>query len=226
MRALLKFPLLYSLFKRILGGREPISASILKEIISKMAQDLKRPPLVLDLGCGEGGLSKFLGECCEYVGLDISDKYISFACKNYGKFGKFYVYDIGLGEIPSEFLKNREPDFIFLIGVIHHLTDAEFSLIKKGLLDKYVKAAFLSIDGVFLENQNLISNILLRLDRGNHVRWTGGYQKLFENYNFIICHYTKFPYDYIFFYRHLPIPSLVSENFEMLEIQSVNERNE
>ena len=187
-----------------------------------MAKELNRLPLVLDLGCGEGKASQFLGKECEYVGLDISERYISFANKYYGRFGNFYVHDIGKGKLPSKILKNREPDFIIMLGVIHHLTDDEFSLIKTNLLDKYTKAAFFSLDGVYLKNQNIISRMLLRLDRGNHVRWVEGYQSVFKNYKFLTCHLNR-PYDYIFFYRHLPLPSLVSENFNMLEILTVKE---
>lgn len=193
-----------------------------KEIINRMAKELNRPPLVLDLGCGEGKAAQFLGEECEYIGLDVSERYVSFANKNYGRFGNFYVHDIGREELPSEFLKNREPDFILMLGVIHHLADDEFSLIKKNLLDKYTKAAFFSFDGVYLKNQNFFSRMLLHLDRGNHVRWVEGYQRILKNYNFLTCHLTR-PYDYIFFYRHVPMPSLVLENFKMLKILSVNE---
>jgi len=113
-----------------------------------------------------------------------------------------------------------------MMGVIHHLSDAEFSLLKKNLLDKYDKAAFFSLDGVFKKNQKLASKILLHLDRGNHVRRTDEYQKLFKNFNFMTCHFSKMPYDYIFFYRHLRLSSLISEKFDMLKIKSFSEGNE
>jgi len=83
MRFLLKIPVVYSFLRRMMGGSEPFPALILRAIITKMAQDLHRAPLVLDLGCGEGKYSQFLGEHCEYVGLDISEQYISFANKKY-----------------------------------------------------------------------------------------------------------------------------------------------
>ena len=226
MRFLLKNPVIYSLLQRLVGGREPFPVLILRAIIAKKAQELNRAPLVLDLGCGEGKYSKFLGEHCEYVGLDLSEQYISFANKKYGQYGKFYTYDISNQKFLSEFLNNREPDFIFMMGVIHHLTDTEFALVKKNLLDKYVKAAFFSLDGVFLDNQKLISRILLHLDRGNYVRRVDEYQNLFKNYNFMICHFTKMSYDYIFFYRHLRLSSLISEKFVMLKIKSISEGSE
>jgi len=89
-----------------------------------------------------------------------------------------------------------------------------------------LKLRFFSLDGVFLENQKLISRILLQLDRGNYVRRVDEYQNLFKNYNFMICHFTKMSYDYIFFYRHLRLSSLISEKFVMLKIKSISEGSE
>ena len=223
MRFLLRFPSLYSSFKRILGGKEPISISILREIIVRRTQQLNRPPFILDLGCGDGKIAKLLGDCCEYIGLDHSEKYIAFANKKYGQYGRFYTHDIKQGSITSKYLGNREPDVICMIGVLHHLADDEIGLIKKYLLNKYKNAAFFSFDGVFLENQNPISRILLRLDRGQYVRWKDGYQNLFNDYAFLIFHYDRFPYDFIMFYRHIPMIQLMEEKFNNLKIHSVTE---
>ncbi|MCH7501574.1 MAG: class I SAM-dependent methyltransferase [Nitrospinae bacterium] len=223
MRFLLSFPAIYSGFRRIFGGKEPVGISILREIIIQKAQQLNHTPFILDLGCGDGKIAKYLGNCCEYVGLDHSEKYIAFANKEYGEYGRFYTYDISQGEIPSELFNNGEPDVICMIGVIHHLADVEVDLIKKRLLNQYENAAFFSFDGVFLEKQNPIARILLRLDRGNHIRWKDGYQKLFGNYGSLIFHFDRIPYDFIMFFRHISLPQLMEEKFGRFKILSSTE---
>jgi len=220
MRFLLSFPAIYSGFKRVIGGKEPIGYSILREIIIQKAQQLNRTPLILDLGCGEGITSKYLEGCCEYVGLDHSEKYIAYANKQYGKYGRFYSYDISQGNIPSELFKNSEPDIICMIGVIHHLADGEVDLIKKKILNQYENTAFFSFDGVFLEKQNPIARILLRLDRGNHIRWKDEYQKLFGDYGSLIFHFDRIPYDFIMFFRHISLSQLMGEKFGRFKIHS------
>jgi len=223
MRFLLRFPSVYSGFKRIFGGKEPLAYSILREVIIQKAQELNRPPLVLDLGCGDGGTSRHIGDSCEYVGLDHSEKYIAYANKQYGQYGKFCSYDISQGNIPSGLFDNREPDIICMIGVIHHLADDEVDLIKKHLLSRYENAAFFSFDGVFLEKQNLVARILLHMDRGKYIRWQDGYQKLFGNYGSLIFRFDRIPYDYIMLFRFIALPQLMEEKFSRFNVISSSE---
>lgn len=221
MRFFLSFPSLYSGFKRIFGGKDPIGYSILREIILQKSRELNRPPIILDLGCGAGIALEYLGNSCEYVGLDHSEKYIAYANKQYGQKGRFYSYDISQGNIPDNLFNDNEPDIICMLGVIHHLTDDEIGLIKENLLNRFKNAVFFSFDGVFLEKQNLIARVLLWLDRGDYIRWKDEYQKLFSNYDSLTFHFDRIPYDYIMFFRHISLPQLIKEKFGRLKVHNV-----
>ncbi len=84
---------------------------------------------VLDFGCGNGRLAKFLGgNFSEYVGVDISQKLIEIAQKNNRQFGprvRFFKMDPLSEKLP---LKENYFDVIFSIAVFHHFPSTEYRL--------------------------------------------------------------------------------------------------
>ena len=162
-------------------------------------------PLVVDLGCGNGWAALFLGEHGEYIGIDISEKYITSAEQEYGEHGRFHVFDVGKGDLSQEILEERIPDIILMAGVIHHLSDEQFLHIKKHVMDKYPNSIFVAIDPVFIKNQHPFARLLKRMDRGNFVRTAEKYRKLMEGYDYLQFPNPRIPYDYISFYKKFSV---------------------
>lgn len=105
----------------------------------------------------------------------MSDSYISFAKKKYGKRAEFYCEKInpqGLGNI-GKF------DTVISAGVIHHLNNDEaIGLIStaKNALKKC--GTFVALEPCFKEPQSRLVRWLLENDRGEYVRWENEYAAL------------------------------------------------
>ena len=90
----------------------------------RLDQTLKHIPIsqdskILEVGCGAGFSARYLWNHYEkYVGIDHSAKLIGYAKKN-NKFysANFYCVDL------KKFKSKNNFDVIFLIGVLHHLTE-------------------------------------------------------------------------------------------------------
>lgn len=78
---------------------------------------------VLDLGCGNAALNKYLPERCEYVGVDHSEAAIEGCLKLYPE-RKFIAKDLSilLPELASE---NNKFDAVVLAGLLFHNVDKE-----------------------------------------------------------------------------------------------------
>lgn len=83
---------------------------------------------LLDMGCGNGALSKHLPARCDYLGIDHSESAIEHCLKIYPN-RKFAAKDLSvlLSELASE---NKKFDAVVLAGLLFHSTDKE-SLEKK-----------------------------------------------------------------------------------------------
>ena len=129
---------------------------------------------VLDLGCGTGVFSPLFGR--DYVGVDISKKYIEYARSHYDK--KFYVMDAKKLDFPDDYF-----DIIWVNGVLHHLDDASVRLI----LREMKRVLKLNGRAVIMEDvpaKKLISKFIRSLDVGDYIRAPQAYKELFsEQFN-------------------------------------------
>jgi len=130
---------------------------------------------VLDVGCGYGNLaSRFKN--ADYIGIDISPKYIDYANEHYGNFGRFICGDITKD---SEIEHLGKFDVVTIIGVLHHLSDNDcrtlLSSVKRVLS---TTGRLVTFDGVFTHDQSAIARLLLHADRGSFVRTEGHYCEL------------------------------------------------
>jgi tRNA (uracil-5-)-methyltransferase TRM9 len=86
---------------------------------------------ILDFGCGNGRLAKFLeGNFSEYVGVDVSQKLIEIAQKNNQQFAsqvRFFKIDPLDEKLP---LEKNSFEVIFSIAVFHHFPSTEYRLQK------------------------------------------------------------------------------------------------
>jgi SAM-dependent methyltransferase len=78
---------------------------------------------LLDLGCGNGALNKYLPERCDYLGIDHSEAAIEYCSKLYPN-KKFFAKDlwVALPELASE---NKKFDAVVLAGLLFHNVDKE-----------------------------------------------------------------------------------------------------
>lgn len=116
IRALLSFPKFYNLFQDLIGGKE----SRLEFINTYLS--IKPNARILDIGCGTASILDYLPESITYYGMDLSEDYINKAKKQYqNRNAQFFAKSI------SDFQADNLElfDTIIIMGVLHHLGDAE-----------------------------------------------------------------------------------------------------
>ena len=171
MRSLLDSAYLFNLLEKVAGV-----GSVRKRIIKDFVAPFDGAS-ILDIGCGTGAILDYFPNNIDYIGFDISHKYINHAKNKYKNRGKFYCASI-TDNINT--LSESSFDFVISFGVIHHLSDDDATiLIKKA--KKYLKknGIFITIDPVYVDNQSTFSRLLIDNDRGEYVRDTDGYMSLF-----------------------------------------------
>lgn len=78
---------------------------------------------LLDLGCGNAALNKYLPERCDYLGIDHSEAAIEYCAKLYPN-QKFITKDLSL-VLPELASENQKFDAIVLAGLLFHNVDKE-----------------------------------------------------------------------------------------------------
>jgi len=154
---------------------------------------------LLDIGCGTAELLQHLPEITFYVGFDVSLQYIDSAKRRFCHRHAEFVAD----HVTGTTLAPYEPfDRVAATGLLHHLDDGEvihlFQLAKGKLKDD---GFFVSIDPCYVENQSLISKMLVEHDRGENVRTLRDYKRLAESvFKKVAIHHRndllRIPYDH------------------------------
>lgn len=160
---LIKKPVLLDFSRRILEGNHRSEKKVIfKELPDRFSKK------TLDLGCGTGVFSPFFGP--DYIGIDISERYIKYACQKYNK--NFLVADArALDFIDQSF------DIIFVNGVLHHLDDKTVLEVMKEM------NRVLRLNGRALIMENILSGtfsskLIAKLDAGEYIRIPDDYRKL------------------------------------------------
>jgi SAM-dependent methyltransferase len=192
-RNILAIPAFYRSFENLVSGPSARGRAI-NEFIK-----VKSGSKVLDVGCGPGDILPLLPEVA-YCGIDISPEYIVAARGRYGSKGRFFVGGVtdetsfeGLGKF----------DLVMAIGLLHHINDSKASSFfhaAKTVLNPGGRVV--TLDNVFVPEQNAVARWLIKLDRGNHVRTRDEYSAIskhhFENVNVTIVHdLLRVPYTHI-----------------------------
>jgi 2-polyprenyl-3-methyl-5-hydroxy-6-metoxy-1,4-benzoquinol methylase len=158
-RSVLAAPVAYQLWWKLVGG--PAWARVLvSEYIQPMAG-----ARILEIGCGPGTILRYLPRS-EYLGFDLSSKYIEQAKKKFPH-AQFVC------ERVSEFslAKHHSFDLVLALGIVHHLEDNEATQLFKIAYDALKPGGKLvTADGVWTRNQSSAARWLLARDRGEHVR--------------------------------------------------------
>jgi cyclopropane fatty-acyl-phospholipid synthase-like methyltransferase len=170
-RSLLRWPGAYNLHSRI-AASDRRKRSFVDAILQ-----VPSGARVLDIGCGTAPLLRYMPSV-DYVGFDLSAAYIERARRDYGEGPQFHhqalTIDVAAEQAPF--------DIVMALGVIHHLDATEakilfevaFAALKPG-------GRLITCDGAFTEPQNPLARILLKMDRGKHVRKPDQYKALADS---------------------------------------------
>jgi SAM-dependent methyltransferase len=169
-------PKFYNLAQKVIAG--PLHKRVEEMMISEMPDIAGRK--VLDVGCGPGNYSGLFSNA-QYTGFDLDPNYIAYANLTFKKPNASFL--VGNAVTPPLF--SEKFDFIFSVGLYHHISDEGTIQSLKALQGMIAEGGSLFIvDAVFPNNLNVLGYVLRKLDRGKHVRSFRAYKELIES-NFI-----------------------------------------
>jgi cyclopropane fatty-acyl-phospholipid synthase-like methyltransferase len=191
IRSVLAVPAAYNLWWKLVGG-----PSWAKVLVSEYIQPTVGTR-ILEIGCGPGTIARYLPQV-EYVGFDVSSKYIEMARKRFPQ-AEFVC------ERVSQFslAKQQSFDVVLAIGIVHHLDDQEARQLFQIAFDALKSGGkLITFDGVFTNDQSAAARWLLARDRGEYVRNEGEYLKIasqvFVNVKATIRHdLLRIPYSHL-----------------------------
>ncbi len=159
IRSVLAIPAAYQLWWNIVGG--PAWANVLVNQYVRPAVGAR----ILEIGCGPGTLVRYLPPS-EYLGFDLSPKYIELAKKRFPK-AHFVCERVSQFSLAKE----QRFDVVLAIGIVHHLDDAEAQQLFQIAHDALKPGGKLvTFDGVYADGQSSTARWLLSRDRGEYVR--------------------------------------------------------
>ncbi|MCB9759751.1 MAG: class I SAM-dependent methyltransferase [Alphaproteobacteria bacterium] len=129
---------------------------------------------ILDVGCGPADVLGYLPEV-DYLGIDPNPAYIEGARKRFASRGRFEAWDIAAlaAQRPAPF------DVILLLGVLHHLTDAQAAHILGHAAALVAPGGrLLTLDGCRTPHIPALTRFLYWADRGDFTRDQAGYEAL------------------------------------------------
>ena len=171
----------------------------------KFSKHIKSHFKILDLGCGNGRLYKYLSPT-NYTGVDVSKNLINEAKKNHPN-ANFKTGSIL--EVPS---KNEEFDMVFCIASLHHIPSK--NLRKKAI--KEIKR-ILNKDGILvLTNWNLFQKKYIKYICKSIMVWALTLGKYDWNDTFIPWGKEKLPRYYHAFTEN-ELKKLLKKDFEIIE---------
>jgi cyclopropane fatty-acyl-phospholipid synthase-like methyltransferase len=129
---------------------------------------------ILDIGCGPADILTYLPQV-EYVGFDISPKYIEAARQRFSQRGEFHCQEVNATSL-SQF---QAFDVVNACGIVHHLDDAAavhlFEIARAALKPT---GRLVTFDGCYVPGQSRMARYLLSRDRGEYVRTEEQYVSL------------------------------------------------
>jgi 2-polyprenyl-3-methyl-5-hydroxy-6-metoxy-1,4-benzoquinol methylase len=171
LQTLLRNSKLYEMSRKAIGAEREMQTIVDDYIKPHPGID------VLDIGCGNGRLVRFLPSA-NYVGIDHNQSYIDAAIAEHRATGATFVCG-DLGDFPADELGPF--DVAVSIGVLHHLDDATATSAIAAAVERLrPNGRLITMDPCFHPDQRQIARVLMALDRGKFVRHPDDYVRLIE----------------------------------------------
>ena len=200
---LLKNPSLYRLYQKTVR-RKYDEYNFIKFIFEK---NFFKNIRMLDICCGDSYILEYINEYVnDYLGVDNNDKYLN-QCKQ--RWEKFNFLHLNLNDAADiNKLIEFKPNFIFINGAIHHLDNKTVELINSFIKINFSNCYFLSVDPI-KNNNSLLNNIMIKLDRGKFIRNKSEYAELMNSFeSFIVDDFYKMKFQNIFHYKNFDLKEL------------------
>jgi SAM-dependent methyltransferase len=187
LKALLRLPWAYEAVQMVMGGRRGRR---------ELAAALRARPgdRVLDIGCGTAILRSELGDVT-YVGYEPNGDYVRAGQKMFGDRVSLHegYFDAAAAGRHAPF------DVALVSAVLHHMDDGEaaelFDLLRRCLKPD---GRVVTLDNVYVDDQNPVARWLISKDRGRNVRSPEGYAALarpyFARVDGVVKHRAFIPY--------------------------------
>lgn len=138
--------------------------------------DLGADSVVIDVGCGTGDALKHLDHFESYLGIDTDPRAIAFATERW-KARPNVRFECRL--CTAHDLRIVAPTHVALIGLLHHLTDAQAIELLGMLHESPRLVRAVTLDIVYLPGRPY-NNLMARFDRGRYCRKPDAYAELAE----------------------------------------------
>lgn len=194
----------YSLFQNLVGATKGA------EWVSTNFWRAKPGDKVVDIGCGPGNTAHLLQAGVNYVGFDVSDKYISHAREEFAQDSqKTFIVGVAEDFVTDLPIQMQNADLVIMNGLLHHLDDNE-ALTALKLARKSLKPGgrLICLEACFLISQAPLAHWVLRQDRGQNVRsepeWKALVGQIFSQFDtYILTGLLRIPYTQIVIEAHL-----------------------
>lgn len=166
--ALLKRASVYSALQDLIGGPR------LRRYIVEQYIRPRRSHSILDVGCGPADFAPLMTDV-DYLGIDHNSSYIERARSRYGGRARFLHGDVcdDNSGITGAF------DIIIAIGLLHHLDDRQTAALLRAVRRRLKPSGrMVTIDPALTFPQHWIARLIIRNDRGQHVRQPIEYERL------------------------------------------------
>ena len=171
MKRILKYPFFYNFYQNIIGCK-----SFLKKY-SQQYLKIEDNQSVLDLGCGTGNVCCFLPQNIDYVGIDISPKYIDYASKKYPNFN-FHCQSLD-----EKINLNKTFDVIYGEAILAGLTDDQCKQMFETIVKHSKKTTRIILSDMnYSDDASFIKKLLFSSERNSNVRDREKYLSLFAPY--------------------------------------------
>ena len=129
---------------------------------------------VLDVGCGPGTNAPQFAHA-EYVGIDISQRYIEAARRRYP--GTFVTADVrSYQPLPEDCF-----DFVLVNSLLHHLDTPAVARVLQCIRDQLAVSGHVHILELVLPERKSVSRLLAVADRGDYPRPLDAWRELFRD---------------------------------------------
>ena len=178
---LLEVSACYDFFQSAVG-----STSYIHKILRKTFSD---PEIrnVIDLGCGTGSKTPFLNSRMKYLGVDISEEYISRANSRKSDADRTYV--VSDLTVPGWLKPNdfQDPPIVLAMGIFHHLNDEQMaSLFQQLQTNIPAGSKITSLDPTITSKTSKTAAFLAKQDRGKFLRTPDELANLLDNFGFSV----------------------------------------